>query len=215
MFTQNYTIPMKGFEIKVTGEQLSAFAAMYRLSENIQSRISKLLLVDLYIYSQAFNIDPNEVLCEIRDLESGRSDTGTSPARQYLRKPLKGLWHKHFFSARFVAQNLYNAVFKSGGFKKAVKKVQASNKSPIITEKMIKEFLDEITLGALEEREKHNKLTGEWIIFAKHDQKNYYLCLNTHNAGDQEIFERINLYCLRDFPFLSPLFGPVTDPHEL
>jgi hypothetical protein len=46
------------------------------------------------------------------------------------------------------------------------------------------------------------KLTGEWIIFARHDGKNYYLCLNTHEAGDQFVYDRIMEHCVRDFPGL-------------
>jgi hypothetical protein len=43
MFTQNHIAFMKGFEVKVTSAQLAAFAAMYRLPDDIQNRISELL----------------------------------------------------------------------------------------------------------------------------------------------------------------------------
>jgi hypothetical protein len=46
------------------------------------------------------------------------------------------------------------------------------------------------------------EITGEWVIFVKHDGKNYYLCANTHKAGNRFIYDRIMEHCVRDFPDL-------------
>ncbi|MGB7835558.1 MAG: hypothetical protein WBL84_25470, partial [Xanthobacteraceae bacterium] len=54
----------------------------------------------------------------------------------------------------------------------------------------------------LEVRNASKKLTGEWIVFLKRAGKNYYLCCNTHVAGDQVIYDRIAEHCVRDFPEL-------------
>jgi len=80
------------------------------------------------------------------------------------------------------------------------------SKSEIITEEMISELAHRVTHEPVEERANANKLTGEWIVFAKEAGKNYYLCLNTHAAGDQQIADRIRDNCVRDFPFLSTYF---------
>jgi hypothetical protein len=72
---------------------------------------------------------------------------------------------------------------------------------------MISELSHRVVHEPIEGRANDNKLTGEWMVFAKHNQKNYYLCCNTHNAGDQMIFDRIESHCPRDFPFLSALLA--------
>ena len=48
-------------------------------------------------------------------------------------------------------------------------------KSSVITQDMIDELSHRVTHEAVESRDKDGKITGEWLIFAKHDGKNYYL----------------------------------------
>src|SRR5690606_2262666 len=43
-------------------------------------------------------------------------------------------------------------------------------------------------------------LTGEWLIFKKHEGINYYLCLAKHDEGDDVIYERKIEPCLNEFP---------------
>jgi hypothetical protein len=197
-----YTVSLKDSEVKVTNEQLSEFAAMYSVSDKIRSRISELLWLDLYIFDLEFGVSPDDVLREIKNLESAEAYPQTKPASQFSRKPLKGLWHKHFFTAHFVPHNISNAL-KGGVLEKLVNEVLDPGKSPIITKEMINELSHRVVHEPFEDRVGNNKLTGEWMVFAKHNQKNYYLCCNTHNAGDQMIFDRIVSHCPRDFPFLS------------
>ncbi len=47
------------------------------------------------------------------------------------------------------------------------------------------------------------KLTGEWLVYAKHKNKNYFLCLATHNEGDQNIFCNKILSCYNEFPEIA------------
>lgn len=49
------------------------------------------------------------------------------------------------------------------------------------------------------------KLTGEWLVYAKHNYKNYFLCLATHNEGDQNIFDNKILSCYKEFPEIVSL----------
>ena len=149
-------------------------------------------------------MDPNDVIREVNNLESGEKNIETKPATSFNRKPLQGLWHKHFFSHHFVPHNISNAL-KGGTIESLINEVMDPKKSPVVTKEMIGELAHRVTHEPIEERAKNNKLTGEWIIFAKHDQKNHYLCLNTHNAGDQQIYDRISKNCQREFPFLGGL----------
>ena len=199
MSSRIYTVSLKNSEVKVTDDELFKFAAMYSVSSEIRNRISELLWLDLYIYDLEFGISPDDVLREIKNLESGEPEQQTKSASQFSRKPLKDLWHKHFFSAHFVPDNILNAL-KEDVLEKLIKEVRSSNKSH---NEMISELSHRVVHEPIENRADNNKLTGEWIVFAKHNQKNYYLCCNTHNAGDHMIFDRIKNNCLRDFPFLS------------
>ena len=33
-------------------------------------------------------------------------------------------------------------------------------------------------------------MSGEWIVFQKYNEKNYYLTLAAHDEGDENIFKR-------------------------
>jgi hypothetical protein len=57
------------------------------------------------------------------------------------------------------------------------------------------------------DRARAQELTGEWIVFAKHEGKNYYLCLAGHDEGDDHIFARISDGCAYEFPFLSDVLN--------
>ncbi|WP_407506722.1 hypothetical protein [Acinetobacter baumannii] len=54
-----------------------------------------------------------------------------------------------------------------------------------------KQYLDRIENG---------KLTGEWIIYHVHNQKNYYLNIAKHNDGDAVLAEEIREIALFEFP---------------
>ena len=50
-------------------------------------------------------------------------------------------------------------------------------------------------------------LTGQWIIFAQHEGKNYYLCLGSHSSGDQKIRNQIDAVCVHEFPILKGILS--------
>jgi hypothetical protein len=74
-------------------------------------------------------------------------------------------------------------------------------KSTVITQEMIDELTHRVIHEPVETRDAQKKLTGEWIVYLRHEGKNYYLCCNTHEAGDQFIYDRME-NCVRDFPDL-------------
>jgi hypothetical protein len=57
--------------------------------------------------------------------------------------------------------------------------------------------------GLYWDRSEDDELTGEWIIFAEHDGKNYYLCLATRKEGYDVIADKIKSECCPEFPFLQ------------
>lgn len=154
------------------------------------------------MYVTEFGVSPHDVIEELQNLENGDGNTETKLATEFRRPPLASLWHKHFFSHHFLITNIQNAL-KGGKLDRLVNDVMNPSKSTIITKEMISELAHRVTHEPVEERANNQKLTGEWIVFAKEGGKNYYLCLNTHNAGDQQIADRIKNNCIREFPFLS------------
>jgi len=155
------------------------------------------------VHEEANGISPSMIIDELKALESGTT-TGTKPATEFTKAPLKGLWHKHYFSAHFIGQNLVNQ-HAGGRLEKLVERVMDPEKYPIVTRELIGQFAHEVVQGAFEQREEQGKLTGEWIVFAKHADQNYYLCLATHNTGDPVIYDQIKSVCFPQFPFLAPV----------
>jgi hypothetical protein len=199
---KTWTAKMKGHDISVTSERLMQFKSFY-VSEgsDLSARMCELLWFDMYVLDQEFGVSPHDILSSINNLEAGEPRSGIKPAKAFKKPPLKGLWHKHFFSAHFLATNISLALGKSG-LEKLVQKVMDPKKSSIVTREMINELAHRVTHEPVENRDKQGKMTGEWIIFAKHDGKNYDLCLNTHDAGDQFIYDRIMQHCVGEFPKL-------------
>jgi hypothetical protein len=195
-----WTAKVRGHDIAVESEQLQAFKDMY-VHDDLASRMSDLLLFDMYVLDIGFGVSPHDVLKSIKNLEEGEPHSGIKPATMFRKPPLKGMWHKHYFSAQFLLQNISLALGKDG-LEKLITEVFDPSK-PVITEEMIEEVARRATMEQVEKRDADGKITGEWVIFAKHDGKNYYLALNTHGAGDQFIYDRITEHC----PKTSPNWG--------
>jgi hypothetical protein len=198
--TWTLELPVAG-TLTITTEQLHQFRDWYIGDAELASRMSELFLLDLMAMDKEFGISPPEVLQSVNELEHGETATGVKPATAFKRPPLKGLWHKHFFAARFLATNLGLALGKNGAAR-FVEEVLDPAKSPVITREMLDELSHRITTEPLEARDAAGKLTGEWIIFVKHAGKNYYLSINGHQTDDTIIFERIGKYGPKDFPDL-------------
>jgi len=53
------------------------------------------------------------------------------------------------------------------------------------------------------QRAEKQKLTGEWLIFGGHQQKNIYLSICTHSTApeqDREIYDALFALCGDEFP---------------
>jgi hypothetical protein len=57
----------------------------------------------------------------------------------------------------------------------------------------------------LDDRDAVRRMTGDWIIFAKHEGQNFYLGLGTHDAATREpdaLYRRLRQGSEWEFPFL-------------
>ncbi len=191
---------LKDRKIEVTSQDLAMFRDLHLGTSDLASRISELLWLDIYTWEIAYGISVRETLGTIQALEQSEATSVVKPGTQFKYPPLKGLWHKHVFSARFIPKNIFSALGK-GGLRKIVTEVVGTDGSPFTLEK-IAELKNRVVHESFEKRATAKELTGEWIIYLQHEAKNYYLCCSTHNDGDQFIYDRIVQHCPRDFPEL-------------
>ncbi|WP_035681476.1 hypothetical protein [Bradyrhizobium liaoningense] len=135
---------------------------------------------------------------EIASLEGAdhARPTGTKDA-QPLAGVLRGLMHKHYFQPGSILKNIQNFM-SSRRCEALIKKVQTRVDVP--DEQKINYLLHTASISGLERRSQSRKLTGEWIVYKRHDNANYYLTLGSH-ANTDVILERV-LACRSEFPEL-------------
>ena len=108
--------------------------------------------------------------------------------------------------AGFILKNIGNHMGygqkKTPRLDKIIKEAFERNTSGYADDEFINYIAHHTTIGAYEERTKKT-LTGEWIVFQKHNEQNYYLTLAAHNEGDQNIYSRVKDVYEFDYPFLK------------
>jgi hypothetical protein len=182
-----------------------SMAESYFIAPDVYERICWLLLVEMSINLDVNGVSPFSISDQIRYLESD-SNRGTQMKRatQFLRPPLYPLWHQHYFSAHFVAKNIYEEFKRRGKGRKIIEEIFDPKKSEIVTDGMIRELSHRTTVELFEQRASESRSTGEWLIFSEHEGVRYYLCLATHATPDQQIYEKLKIICRMQFPFLEP-----------
>ena len=158
---------------------------------------------------------PDRVIEEIAHLE-GSGSTETKSTDEFKGDVLKGFCKKHYSSSRFMAKNVQNYwemnSNKSKKFEEMVFEVieqYVKDGHSVDSDKPENIMLfnsmvaKKIVNDGYVKRSNLNNLTGEWIIFKKHEGTNYYLTVAGHSEKDEDILKRIES-CKRDFPFLFP-----------
>lgn len=161
------------------------------------NRIGRCFWFDLLVLTERYSIDLHCVLQPMLDLERGEPTSGIKPATPFTRHPLRGLWHKHWFSPRFMPANILAVTQRKDSMDWIW---DVAKEGDIMTEQLVKQIAHRMTVGAFESRHAAKQITGEWIIFLPRAGFNYYLCLGTHKTGDKRLDEKIRLLCLMDFP---------------
>jgi len=198
----DFHIQFSGREVNVSQVELAEYAEIVGLEQAVPGRWAWLFVLTLKLHEDTQGTDPFAIVEEIKSLEGKGQAPGTKPPTVFKREPLKGLWHKHFFSAQFLPKNLLLQL-AGGRLRAKVEDIGDPKKYPVVTKDMIDELAQEIVEGTYESRANEGKLTGEWILFSKHAGQNYYLCIANHGSGDQEIFDMISTIGYRQFPFLE------------
>ncbi len=173
-----------------------------------EQRVSDLLVEQLREGLVTGQVHPEKVVHEIRCLE-GMGDSKTEPEEPFRGGVLGGFSKKHFFMARYLPQNLINELRLNRPRSEKTKAVirGARGKKGEDPAKYAMRIAQRLVENTYSERAKKRRLTGEWIVFKKHEGKTYYLTLAFHGEADpairdQVIFDRMVAGCSKQFPFL-------------
>lgn len=192
--------------LSFTMEELEHFRAVYGGARPYRDRMSTLIWVDMFAMEATYGINPFEVLRSIDELEGLVSGSRIKPLTKFKYPPIKGLWHKHFFAARFIAHNIRSGLGRNG-LEEIAREVLGSSADGVITEEIVAELAHRVTNEPIEKRAAEGRLTGEWIIYVEHEGRNFYLTCKTHSMDDQVIFDEIARHCARDFPDILKWIG--------
>jgi hypothetical protein len=155
-------------------------------------------------------LNPTKVVHEIRALEGVGPPSRLKPPIQNRHPPLKGLWHKHYMEdgIRSMAMNVEKGLKRHGIplFQQKIQEAEAAGEERYMAPEDIPSLVNDVISGNLERLASAQALTGEWLMFAQNERKNYYLCLATHDPrAHSPIRQQIDAICCVEFPFLANL----------
>jgi hypothetical protein len=160
---------------------------------------------------RVYEFDQRTIVDEVAHLENPDLPTSTK-AHEPMSGMLSGLWHKHFFEARFLPKNCGNEMQKNferlwhRDFLPAWQsdlalqdETDVGRLTGLIAQTMVHgAFLNR--LGNRSPQAK-SRVTGELIIFGKNEGRNVYLTLAVHEESNAAIATRI-WQCGQEFPFI-------------
>lgn len=197
------------------------------LSQPYAHRMSQCLALRLQYYSSLRTLNKSSVLDEIALLEktSTSRPTGTKAAEKFRGPILGRFWHKHYFDAKHLPQNILNKWFgdyavKQGLLKMKLHEVLMVDEDDTDMEKYWEAKANHVShalvYGGIEARRDRGALTGEWIVYYEHAGLNYYLDLADHKELDdqQKLFNRLRDECAWEFPFAFNSSGTSSHPRS-
>lgn len=211
--TQQRAIELLQRNLSEQDEELLACIPGAQLSTSLKIQLAWLRSGNSCAYGgKVCSFDQRAVIDELAHLECTTLPTRTGPAEP-LRGMLEGFWNKHFFEARFLAQNLLEETkrnFDTLWYRDFVKAWQADTilknennvgrLTGLLAQTMVHGAIRNRS-GTLGEKKATSRLTGEWIVFAKHNGRNVYLTLGIHTEANESIALRI-WQCGWEFPFV-------------
>ncbi|MGE8482793.1 MAG: hypothetical protein ACN6Q5_09380 [Pseudomonas sp.] len=183
------------------------------LAQAYWPRMSEYLTLRLHNGSLLRRINKFSVLDEIALLEKTPTSrpTGTKAAQKFRGPVLGRFWHKHYFDAYHLPQNIHNKWFgdyaKKQGLLREMFREILLGEDDVDMEKYREAVSNRIShsfvYGGIEARKKRGALTGEWLIYYVHNGLNYYLDLANHKelSDQQRLYNRLKDDCAWEFPF--------------
>lgn len=197
---------------RVTPEEVAHFTAndigFYGVDA---SRISQFLKIQLTAFSKHGPYCSANLTGVIQGLEGVE---GNCPPQTdaFRHAPLKGLWKAHFFDPMFMVKNLFNHwgvhSQKNKKFDRLVQQVQQEESLHTSKVGWQGRFAHAFVGDGLNARSKQSKgLTGEWLIYAKHQGQNYYLCAAKHTTPnsheERQLHSFISAVLKEEFPHVT------------
>jgi hypothetical protein len=166
-------------------------------------RVSLGFAVALAHLGEALGED-HEVLHEIDVLEGFASNSSAKESTQFKRPPLHPFWHKHFSTARHLMRNMgeHWGLGNSGNRDLSAMIEGVAVECGDQPDLWPKRLVHQLVLGGLDDRAAARRMTGDWIIFARHEGRNFYLGLGTHDDDDEALYQRLRQGSEWEFPFL-------------
>ncbi|SDC22610.1 hypothetical protein [Paraburkholderia lycopersici] len=194
-------------------DDVEAFIQRTGLDTIAPGRFSALLLLNLFAASMAGVMEPSCVVREIKALEGGKN-SGFKPGRPLNHLPLKGLWHKHYqvMSLPSLAKNIKRGMDIHGMplFEQRMKEAQAAGEVRYVQVEDVAALASDVVHGNYMRLHDENRLAGEWLIYARHEDQNYYLTICTHDkATHATVRQQIEDVCGMEFPFVKDLLAAV------
>jgi hypothetical protein len=198
------------------GQDLTAefehFTNLFGLERLVPGRYSRLLLLSLYGGLKAGTVDPNQVVYEIAALEGLGPASKTKPSIQNKYPPLKGLWHKHYREPGIssLGMNVKKGLGRYGipFFEQKMREAEEAGEVRAVPLEDVEAIVSDLVIGNLQRLATDQVMTGEWLIYARHEDKNYYLCSGTHHKDTHpHLRQLIDSVCCEDFPFLAKLLA--------
>ncbi len=193
MTTRKWNFKAKDQNGNDLSEQVSSeFEAIIqatRLEQIAPGRISVLFLLSVFGAHKAGRINPFQLAREIEALEKGEA-TGLKPPIQNRHPPLKGLWHKHYMQPGMasLAMNVQHGLKQFGipFLEHKVREAKEAGEVRYFTIEDVAPMASDAVHGNWQRLREAERLTGEWIVFAKHQGLNYYLTLATNDKTTHE-----------------------------
>jgi hypothetical protein len=189
--------------VSLTLDQVAAIKRYATRGASYADRVSLGFAVALDRLGKQLGED-HDVCCEIDALEGLSPHSSTKRPTQFKRPPLHPFWHKHLSTSRHLIRNVgLRWSLERGGNREldvAIETIATEyGDQPDLGQKRL---VYQIVLGGIDDRARARQMTGDWIIFAKHEGRNFYLGLGTHQEADDAIYQRLRGGSEWEFPFL-------------
>lgn len=152
--------------------------------------------------------EDHPILDVIDSLEGLRPRLWRKKERQFRHSPLHPFWHVHWSAPRHILRNIGIHWNLNG-------KAARDRLTPMLQEVARDHGNDQVqwpgivayrtVVEGYKERARRG-LTGDWIIYGKHEGRNYYLALARHEEGEgpnaMQLYKQLQQGCAAEFPFL-------------
>lgn len=182
----------------------------------VTSRISKLLLIQISILLNAGGKNISKIIREIEIFEWPNIyperiplKSTTKPEEKFKRQKLGGLYHKHFLEddvnsllLNIAKPHISTCKYKKSDAPEVFDKLSEEIFNNIKEGDDVNHIINSYVYGGYKNSKSNSTLTGEWLVYAKEEGLNYYLCIGEH-GNDEIIRSQIDSICLNEFPFIK------------